>query len=32
MTCPTIANPSSCEISAVFRFLHAKNITAAEIH
>jgi hypothetical protein len=29
--CPAIDNPASCEISALSRFLHAKNISAAEI-
>lgn len=34
MMCPVIDNPSRCEIRAVIRFLHAKNIrvTAEEIH
>jgi hypothetical protein len=32
MMCPAIDNPSSCEIRAVNRFLHAKNVSAAEIH
>jgi hypothetical protein len=26
-----IANPASCEIRAVIRFLHAKNLSAVEI-
>jgi hypothetical protein len=30
--CPAIDNPASFEISAVIRFLHAKNMSAAEIH
>jgi hypothetical protein len=30
--CPVIDNPTGCEIRAVIRFLHAKNISAAEIH
>jgi hypothetical protein len=30
--CPVIDNPTSCEIYAVIRFLHAKNTNAAEIH
>jgi hypothetical protein len=30
--CPVIDNPASCEIRAVIRFLHAKNISAAEMH
>jgi hypothetical protein len=30
--CPAIDNPASCEILAVNRFLHAKNMSAAEIH
>jgi hypothetical protein len=29
--CPAIDNPASCEISAVNRFLQAKNMSAAEI-
>jgi hypothetical protein len=32
MMCPAIDNSASCEIRAVIRFLHAKNMTAAEIH
>jgi hypothetical protein len=32
MVCPAIDNPISCEIVAVIRFLHAKNMNAAEIH
>jgi hypothetical protein len=32
MLCPAIDNPASCEIRAVIRFLHAKNMSAAEIH
>jgi DNA gyrase inhibitor GyrI len=31
MTCPAI-DPTSCEICAVIRFLHAKDMSAAEIH
>jgi hypothetical protein len=27
-----IDNPDSCEIRVVFRFLHAKNMSAAKIH
>jgi hypothetical protein len=30
--CPAINNPASCEIRAVIRFFHAKNMSAAEIH
>jgi hypothetical protein len=30
--CPVIENPPSCEIRAVFCFLHAKNVSAEEIH
>jgi hypothetical protein len=30
--CPAIANPASCEIRAVIHYLHAKNMSAAEIH
>jgi hypothetical protein len=29
---PAIDNPASREIRAVIRFLHAKNMSAAEIH
>jgi hypothetical protein len=29
MACPAIGNPASCEIRAVIRFLHAKNMSAA---
>jgi hypothetical protein len=32
MMCPTIDNPASCEIRAVICFLHARNMSAAEIH
>jgi hypothetical protein len=27
-----MGNPASCEIRAVIRFLHAKNMSAGEIH
>jgi hypothetical protein len=30
--CPAIGNPASCEINAVVSFLHAKNMSPAEIH
>jgi transposase len=30
--CPLIDNPTSCEIHALIWFLHAKNMSAAEIH
>jgi hypothetical protein len=30
--CSAIDNPASCEIRALIRFLHAKNMSAAEIH
>jgi transposase len=30
--CPATDNPAPCEIRAVIRFLHPKNMTAAEIH
>jgi hypothetical protein len=30
--CPAIDNPTSCEIRSVIRFLHSKNMSAAEIH
>jgi hypothetical protein len=29
--CPVIDNPTSCEIRIIIYFLHAKNISAAEI-
>jgi hypothetical protein len=32
MMCPAIDNPTGCEISAVIRFLRAKNTSVAEIH
>jgi hypothetical protein len=32
MMCPAIDNPASCEIRAVVRSLHAKVMSAAEIH
>jgi hypothetical protein len=32
MMCPAIDNPTSSEIRAVVRFLHAKNMSAAEIN
>jgi hypothetical protein len=31
MLCPAIDNPASCEIRTDHRFLHAKNMEAAEI-
>jgi hypothetical protein len=30
--CPVINNLASCEIHIVIRFLHTKNMSAAEIH
>jgi hypothetical protein len=30
--CPVIDNPASCEIRAVIVILHAKNMSAVEIH
>jgi transposase len=30
--CHAIDNPASCEIRSAIRFLHAKNMSAAEIH
>jgi hypothetical protein len=30
--CSATDNPASCEIRALIRFLHAKDMTAAEIH
>jgi hypothetical protein len=30
--CPEIGNPSSYKIRSVIRFLHARNMIAAEIH
>jgi hypothetical protein len=32
MMCPASDNSASCEIRAVIRFLHDKNMNAAEIH
>jgi hypothetical protein len=32
MMCHAIDNPASCEMRAVIRFFHAKNMSAAEIH
>jgi hypothetical protein len=32
MTCPAIDSPTSCEIRVVNRFLHARNVSVAEIH
>jgi hypothetical protein len=32
MMCAAIDNPISCEIHTVMHFLHAKNMTAVEIH
>jgi hypothetical protein len=32
MMCPATDNPASCEIRSVNRVLHAKNMSAAEIH
>jgi transposase len=32
MMCPAIDNPASCEFRAVVHFLHAKDMSAAEIH
>jgi hypothetical protein len=29
---PAVDNPASCEIRAVILFLHAKNVSAVEIH
>jgi hypothetical protein len=29
---PVIDNPASCNIHAVIRFFHTKNMTAVEIH
>jgi hypothetical protein len=29
---PAIDNPASCKIHAVIHFLHAKGLSAAEIH
>jgi hypothetical protein len=30
--CPMIGNPTRCEISTVIPFIHAKNMSAGEIH
>jgi hypothetical protein len=32
LMCPTIDNPTSCEVRAVICFLHVKNMSAVEIH
>jgi hypothetical protein len=32
MLSPAIDNPASCEIRAVIRSVHTKNMSAAEIH
>jgi hypothetical protein len=32
MICPAIDNPASCEIRTITRFIHAKNVSAVEIH
>jgi DNA-binding winged helix-turn-helix (wHTH) protein len=32
MVCPAIDNSASCEIRAVIRILHAKNMSAVVIH
>jgi transposase len=32
MMCLAIDNPVSCEIRAIIRFLHAKNVSVAEIY
>jgi transposase len=32
MMCPATDKPDSCEIYAVIHFLHAKNMSAEEIH
>jgi hypothetical protein len=32
MMCPSIDNPTTCEICYAIRFLHAKDMSAAEIH
>jgi hypothetical protein len=32
MICPAIDNPASCEIRVIIRFLHAKNMSAPQIH
>jgi transposase len=32
MMCPAIDNPANCKIRAVFRFLHTKIMSGAEIH
>jgi hypothetical protein len=30
--CPATDNPGSCQIRSLIRFLHDKNMSAAEIH
>jgi hypothetical protein len=32
MMCPVTDNPTGCEIRAVIRFLHSKNMSAVEVH
>jgi hypothetical protein len=32
MMCPAPGNPARCEIRTLTRFLHAKNMSAAEMH
>jgi hypothetical protein len=32
MMCSAVDNPTSCKIHALICFLHAKNMSAAEIH
>jgi hypothetical protein len=32
MMCRAIDNPASCEIHTVIRFLHARNMSAVQIH
>jgi hypothetical protein len=32
MMCPAIDKPARCEIRAVIRLLHVKNMSAEEIH
>jgi hypothetical protein len=32
MMCPVIDSPASCKICTVMCFLHAKNMSAAQIH
>ena len=32
MMCAAVSNPASCEVCAVIGYLHAKQMSAADIH